>query len=526
MSKLCCQDPEYPDPRMQGDADGMPEENSSARGRGRRRICADGLKPILPNSPARCGGRRTWFFAILAGVLLAAAATGCKPKARDAGGDDALVVPVSNPVRRDVTDYADFTGRTDSSNPVSIIARVTGYLEEPNFPEGSEVKEGDPLFVIDPRPYDAQYEQAKSQVTLTKAQLDLAKKTLVRFEALAKTQPGSVSEQALDQYRASVEEANARVAAQDKSLLVYQLNKDFTHVKSPIDGQVSRYYATKGNLVNQDQTLLTTVVKLDPMYVYFDMDESTRLQIIKKIQDGEITVPKEGMPVWMGLQTEEGFPHRATINFINNQINSTTGSITLRAVFENPKLTPGGKPSNATGSAKSNGLTTDQAAAATTDKGTGQAGDKSQSAAGGKASAVQAVSAVKQALTPDAASAVRFDRQFAPGMFVRVRFPLGEPHTALLVIDRAIQSDQDKKFVYVVDTQNKAQARYIKTGALQEDGLREVKGLKPDDSVVVGAIQQVRPQMVVKPDPRPMPTLNGTPESAPQPPGKANGTAK
>ena len=128
--------------------------------------------------------------------------------------------------------------------------------------------------MIDPRPYQAQFDQAKSQVKLNEAQLDLAKTTLARYQALDKTTPGAVSEQALDQYKAAVVEAEARVDAQKKSLEVYNLNKEFTRVVSPIDGQVSRYYLTLGNLVNQDQTLLTTIVSLDPMYVYFDMDES------------------------------------------------------------------------------------------------------------------------------------------------------------------------------------------------------------------------------------------------------------
>ena len=150
------------------------------------------------------------------------------------------------------------------------------------------------MFEIDPRPYQAQLDQAKSQVNLDEAQLELAKTTLARYQALAKTTPGAVSEQALDQYKAAVVEAEARVDAQKKSLEVYKLNKEFTQVVSPIDGQVSRYYLTLGNLVNQDQTLLTTVVSLDPMYVYFDMDERTLLQIRKAIEEGKIAAPADG----------------------------------------------------------------------------------------------------------------------------------------------------------------------------------------------------------------------------------------
>ena len=138
--------------------------------------------------------------------------------------------------------------------------------------------------------------------------------------------------------------------AQKKSLEVYKLNKEFTHVVSPIDGQVSRYYLTLGNLVNQDQTLLTTIVSLDPMYAYFDMDERTLLQIRKAISEGKITAPADGdIPVLLGLQNEDGFPHQGTINFVNNQVNSTTGSITMRGVFANPKLIPATKVSSAAG---------------------------------------------------------------------------------------------------------------------------------------------------------------------------------
>jgi len=341
------------------------------------------------------------------------------------------------------------------------------------------------LFVIDPRPYQAQLDQAKSQVKLNQAQLNLAKTTLARYESLDKTTPGAVSKQALDQYKATVVEAEARVDAQKKSLEVYNLNKEFTRVVSPIDGQVSRYYLTLGNLVNQDQTLLTTIMSLDPIYAYFDMDERTLLQIHKAILEGKITVPADGdIPVSLGLQNEDGFPHQGTINFINNHVNSTTGSITMRGVFANPKLIPATKVS---------------------------------SAAGAKAS-----STGKASTLGGANSRWFVPRLFSAGMFVRVRLPIGEPHAALLIIDRAIQSDQGLKYVYVLDAQNKVQTRSIKTGPLQGDGLRVVDGeIKRDDWVVVGGIQQVRPQMEIKPDRRPMPSLAGQSEASPQAAGRA-----
>ena len=218
------------------------------------------------------------------------------------------------------------------------------------------------------------------------------------------------------------------------SLEVFKLNLGFCRVQSPIDGQVSRYYLTLGNLVNQDQTQLTTVVSIDPMYVYFDVDETTLIRVRKAINDGTVTRYEQGgIPVFISLEGEDNFPHQGTINFVNNRVNSGTGSITVRGVIENPK--------------PDNGI-----------------------------------------------------RLLTPGMFVRVRLPIGKPHEALLVIDRAIGSDQGLKFLYVVDAENHVQQRRIETGPLEEDGLRVItSGLKPDDTVVVGGIQQVRPRMEIVP---------------------------
>src|SRR5262249_46289096 len=150
------------------------------------------------------------------------------------------------------------------------------------------------------------------------------------------TTPGAASQQLLDQDAAAVAEAQARVKAFQASTEVYRLNVEFTKVTSPIDGQISRYYLTPGNLVNQDQTLLTTVVSLDPMYAYFDMDEPTLLRIRRAINVGRIKLPQDGViPALMGLQGEDDFPHRGTIDFVNNQVNPTTGSISVRGVFPN-----------------------------------------------------------------------------------------------------------------------------------------------------------------------------------------------
>lgn len=377
-----------------------------------------------------------WFL-----LTLAALACGCREGAPRDAESEMPVVPISLPVRRDVTDYADFTGRTEAVERVDILPRVTGYLVEMPFIEGSDVKVGDLLFKVDPRPYQSQLDQSKGQVNLYQAQLRLANATYARALAIAKT-PGAISVQELDQDKAAVEEAEAQIKASQSSMEVYKLNVGFTNVVSPIDGQISRYYLTRGNLVNQDQTLLTTVVSLDPMYGYFDMDEPTLLRIRRAINEGRIKLPERGhVPVLMGLQGEQGYPHEGTVNFINNQVNPTTGSILVRGVFQNPKPSVGA-------------------------------------------------------------------RLLSPGMFVRIRLPIGLPHPELLVIDRAVGSDQGLKFVYIVDTENKIQYRRVTTGPLQEDGLRVISsGLEPQEWVVVGALQQVRPRSEIKPEKMAMPTL-------------------
>ena len=235
-----------------------------------------------------------------------------------------------------------------------------------------------------PGPTKPSSTRLQGQVDLYKAQLKLASVNLARNRAIEASSPGSVSRQLFDQGQAVVDEARARVEAAERSMELYRLNYDFTKVVSPIDGQSSRYYMTLGNLVNQDQTLLTTVVSVDPMHVFFEIDEPTLERYLKGISEARLQTPKNGatMPVSMGLQGEDGFPHQGTINFVNNQSNLTTGTTLVRGIFPNPQPKIG-------------------------------------------------------------------HRLLSPGMFARVRLPIGAPHPALLVRDRAIASDQGLKYVYV-----------------------------------------------------------------------------
>src|SRR5271157_5131237 len=242
-----------------------------------RNIARDSQAMTYPSS-----SRLIWLCATMA-VL-----PGCARRPLQVAPPEAVTIPVSKPVVREVTDFVDFTGRTDAIQSVDIRPRTTGYLVKMPFEEGAEVKAGDLLFVIDTRPYQAQLDQAIGQVNLYQAQLKLARTTLARDMAINHMTPNSISRQQIDQDDAAVDEADARVKAYEKNKEVYRLNHEFTNVVAPISGMVSRYYLTLGNLVNQDQTLLTTIVSLDPMYAYFDMDEPTLLRIRKAINEGKM----------------------------------------------------------------------------------------------------------------------------------------------------------------------------------------------------------------------------------------------
>lgn len=381
-----------------------------------------------------------WTVVLIATGSLLATAGGCKP--RDAEVKPALPpqVTVSTPITRTVTEFVDFTGRTEAPSSVDIRARVTGYLVKMPFVEGTEVKTGDLLFEVDPRPYQAQLDAAQGEVVLNEAKLKLAKADNARAKNIAQVNAGAISKQDLDKYEAAQEEAAAAVQASKANLETYQINLGFTKVTSPIDGRVSRYNITTGNLVNADQTLLTTVVSQDPMYVYYDVDEMTLLSFVRRlIAANADPLQMKKYPVYMALADEDGFPHEGYINFANNVVNASTGTITVRGVFSNPD-----SPSKR--------------------------------------------------------------RLLKPGMFVRIHFPVGEPHDALLVSEKALGTDQGRKYLFVVNDKNIVEYRPVQTGPLQDDGLRVIEeGLKKDERVIVSGLQLVRPKIEVRVEVAPMP---------------------
>ena len=369
----------------------------------------------------------------LAGTLLLGCClvlAGCTQAPSDPPAAGPISVPVSYPVQREVTDYADFTARTAAVDSVEVRARVWGYLKKVNFKEGTLVKKGDVLFELDPRPYEAEY--ARCQATLNSAQAHMAR-TLADFKRAAELLPKkAIAESDYDLAKGNYDEALAAVKVAEATLNTAELNLGFTKIAAPVSGRASRYLVTAGNLVQSgDQanvTLLTTIVSVDPMYAYFDVNDRTAFRVRQLLHEGKAGAGGEvAIPVTLGLASEDGFPHAGRIDFIDNQVNPKTGTLRFRASFPNK------------------------------------------------------------------------NEVLLPGFFGRVRMPVGAPRQALLVTDRAIDTDQGRKIVYVVNDKNEVVSRPVRLGLLH-DGLRTIEdGLKPGERVVVKGLQTVRAGITVEP---------------------------
>jgi len=254
-------------------------------------------------------------------------------------------VSVAQVLERRVKDWDEFTGRFQAVESVEIRPRVSGYIDEVAFKEGGQVKRGDLLFVIDPRPYKADADHAAADVKRYKTALELAQIELNRVQRLKDS--GAVSQEELDERKSTVAQAEANVWASSATLEAAALNLSFTRVATPISGRVGRAEVTRGNLVtggSNGGTLLTSVQSIDPIYVYFEGDEQAYLRYNQMARAGERPSSRDAPnPVRIGLANEDGFPHTGTMNFVDNQLNSQTGTIRARALLENKDglFTPG-----------------------------------------------------------------------------------------------------------------------------------------------------------------------------------------
>jgi membrane fusion protein, multidrug efflux system len=354
---------------------------------------------------------------------------GCGNSGAPQGAPPAPQVSVAQVLEKKIKDWDEFTGRLQAVETVEIRPRVSGYIDKVAFTEGSQVKRGDLLFIIDPRPYQAEYDRANADVKRFKTALELGRIELTRVQRLKDS--GAVSEEELDERKSTVAQSEANVAGSEAALEAAALNLNFTRVTSPIDGRASRAEVTRGNLVTggiNGGTLLSSVVSMDPIYLYFDADEQSYLRYTKMARTGERPNSREnGNPVQGGLANEDGFPHSGVMDFVDNQLNPQTGTIRARAVLQNK------------------------------------------------------------------------EGQFTPGLFARVQLLGSGEYSAILIEDRAVNTDQSQKYVLVLGANNVIEYRKVTLGRVI-DGLRAVKeGLKAGDVIVVNGAQRVHPGVTVTP---------------------------
>jgi RND family efflux transporter MFP subunit len=251
-------------------------------------------------------------------------------------------VTVAKPVVKDIIERTDFIGRFEAVDQVDVRARVSGYIDKIHFEDGTLVKAGDLLFTIDPRPYRNALEQAQATVTSSQVRLDFAQSDLDRAEQLRRT--GNVSDQVFDQRRQAFLTAKAELDRAQAALRQAQLDVDFTEVRSPLTGRLSRRLVSGGNLVNANQTILTNVLTLDPIQFYFDVDERSYLAYSRQTQGGTRTSSNgSANEVLLTLTDERLGQRKGQLDFVDNRLDAASGTIRARAVFANKDLflTPG-----------------------------------------------------------------------------------------------------------------------------------------------------------------------------------------
>ncbi len=356
------------------------------------------------------------FAPLLLSALIAVAIAACSSEAAPgAGAPPPPEVSVAPVLSKEVRQWDDFTGRVAAVETVELRPRVSGYVQRVAYKEGQEVRKGDLLFVIDPRPYRAALDRALAGLERARSEARLAQMQDARAQQLIQAQ--ALSREEFDTRKAATAQGNAGVRAAEAAVATARLELAYTQVRSPIDGRAGRALVTTGNLAQADTTLLTTVVSQDPMYVYFESDEQDFLRYAELARKGE----RDGNhnPVRVGLASEQGYPHEGVVDFVDNQVDAGTGTIRARAVLRNP------------------------------------------------------------------------DRVFTPGLFARVQLEGSGKFKAMLVDDKAILTDQDRKYVYVLGPKNVAVRKDIVAGQVI-DGLRVVEsGLAPQDKVIVHGVQKV-----------------------------------
>ena len=397
--------------------------------------------------------------------------SGCKPTEQSQPSAPPAKVSVAKPLVMPIVEWDEYTGRLDAIDSVEVRARVSGYLESTHFDEGQIVQSGDLLAIIDPRPFEAEFNgakarlqesqarlaeaesllrQAEAEKTDVDAQLTLANRRLARAKRLA--QSNAISKEEVDvreseqlQATAAIEAANAKIESAragiatstaaietaKSSVEAASLNLQYTQVRAPVSGRISRRYVTEGNLISggsNQSTLLTTIVSSNPIHCYFDANEHAFLKYVRLSRDGKRGSSREVKnPVYVALVDEEGFPHSGHMDFVDNRIDPNTGTMRGRAILANDE-----------------GVLT-------------------------------------------------------PGLFVKLRLPGSGRYEAVLIPDSAVGSDQSEKFVYVVGEGRSVERRSITLGPLSH-GHRVVRtGLDGSETIVIRGLQRIFPGVSIDP---------------------------
>ncbi len=333
-------------------------------------------------------------------------------------------VTVSAAVASPVVEWDVYTGRIDAVATVDVQARVSGYLDAVRFKDGSRVNAGDVLYVIDQRPYQAALAQADATIESANARLQVASNEAKRAQSLIKS--GVMAAEETEQRQGELRNAQASLAAARAARESARLDVEFTEIRAPISGRIDRTFVTEGNLVRSDDTLLTRIVSVDPMYVYFDVDERNVLKYRKLAREGKRKSARDGaIPARLQLADGNEYPHVGHTDFVQPRFDAATGTTIGRTVFPNP------------------------------------------------------------------------DDMLSAGMFGRVLLPGGPEYDAVLMSERAIGSDQGRKFVWVVKADNKLEYRPVELGRLI-DGFRVIRtGLEAGEKVIVEGLQKARPDASV-----------------------------
>ncbi len=352
-------------------------------------------------------------------------------------------VTVMHPVEQDVTDWEEYAGRLQSPQSTNIQARVSGVITETPFKEGALVHEGDVLFVIDDSPFKADLDNKKATVAKDAAQLALTEVQLKRSYSLLHT--NVVDQQDYDIAVANNQQAQAQLDADKAAQETSELNLEWTHVRAPISGLVSKIDVTVGNLITGgvgNGTPLTTLVSVDPIYCYVPVPERTLLKYQTFARKNQGTVRDANIACAIQLENETGFPHRGVIDFIDNSVDPDTGTIQMRGVFQNP------------------------------------------------------------------------DEFLTPGLFARMRIEGGGTYKAVVVPDAAVQTDQNERYLLVVDSSNIVRSRPVQLGQLSGEMRVIEQGVTPADQVIINGLQMAIPGAPVNVEEAPAAAASPSPAAA------------